>query len=69
MSAVIGKFLDQVFISLSKFILRAVCQRERLRTEMLDQFFEKTVRKTIFICPCSLSKDACQLIGVCRFNE
>ena len=68
-SAVIRKFLDQVFIALSELILRTVCQRESLRTEVLNQFFEKTVRKPILICPCALSKDAGQLIGVRGFNR
>lgn len=62
-TAVISELLDEVFVSLTKLVLRAVLNRQRFRAEMLDQVFQKAVRQTILVChapspntPCNLSE-------------
>ena len=43
-SAVIRKFLDEVFVPVSKLVLWAVLDGERLRAEVLQQVFEQAIR-------------------------
>ena len=68
MSTVIGKFLDQVLISLTKFILRAVGNGQRFCAKMLQQVFQKSIWKTVFIGPSPVTEDALKLFGICIFD-
>ena len=43
-SAVSRKFLDEGFVPVSKLVLWAVLEGERLRAEVLQQVFEQAIR-------------------------
>ena len=67
-AAVVCEFLDQVLVSLTELVLRAVGNGQRFRAEVLQQVFQKPVGEAILIGPSSITEDALQLIGVRIFN-
>ena len=50
------------------FILRAVGNGQRFCAEMLQQVFQKSIWKTVFIGPSPVTEDALKLFGICIFD-
>ena len=67
-AGVVGKFLDQVFVTLAQFILGQIGDGEFQCAEMLNHVAQHGVRKPVFVRPLSIAKDAVEFFLVGRLN-
>ena len=67
-TAVIRKLFDQVFVSLTKLVFRAIGNGESLGTEMFQQIFQQPIREPILICPGTITKNTLQLVNIGIFH-